>query len=154
MTGVFMFGLVEYTIHRFLFHVDELIPDHPMCLFFHFMVHGVHHYLPMDRMRLVMPPVLSLAIGIPILLLTVKLLSIPLAFGFLSGLVVGYMIYDLMHYFLHHAVGANLLPPHFQAMKTYHLAHHYQDPTVGFGITSKLWDRLFGTELVINPKLV
>lgn len=152
--GTFMFGLVEYTVHRFLFHVDDFLPDHPTFLFLHFMLHGVHHYLPMDRMRLVMPPVLSLALGLPILFIHVQILPLHIAYGVLGGLIVGYMFYDLMHYFLHHAVVARHLPAHFQEMKVYHLAHHYQDYTTGFGITSKIWDSFFSTELTVNPKIV
>ena len=47
--GVVIWTLLEYTLHRFLFHVDEWLPDHPAFLTLHFLLHGVHHYLPMDR---------------------------------------------------------------------------------------------------------
>ncbi|RMD43781.1 hypothetical protein DV735_g1388, partial [Chaetothyriales sp. CBS 134920] len=45
---------------RFLFHLDKFLPDHPYALTLHFVLHGIHHYLPMDRYRLVMPPALFL----------------------------------------------------------------------------------------------
>ena len=32
-------------------------------------------------------------------------------------------------------------------MKSYHMQHHYKNGTVGFGVSSKLWDVAFGTEL-------
>lgn len=47
--GNVLWTLLEYTLHRFLFHIDEAMPDHPACLLLHFMLHGIHHYLPMDR---------------------------------------------------------------------------------------------------------
>jgi 4-hydroxysphinganine ceramide fatty acyl 2-hydroxylase len=54
MTGSFMLGnffwtLIEYGMHRFLFHIDELLPDRPFFLMLHFLLHGIHHYVPMDR---------------------------------------------------------------------------------------------------------
>lgn len=50
----FLFGnliwtFLEYTLHRFLFHLDFYLPDHPFALAIHFTLHGIHHYLPMDR---------------------------------------------------------------------------------------------------------
>jgi sterol desaturase/sphingolipid hydroxylase (fatty acid hydroxylase superfamily) len=47
--GVFLWTLVEYGMHRFLFHVDKWLPDNRYFLTTHFLLHGVHHYLPTDR---------------------------------------------------------------------------------------------------------
>lgn len=44
--GNFVWTLLEYTLHRFLFHVDAYLPDRPFFLLLHFLLHGVHHYLP------------------------------------------------------------------------------------------------------------
>ena len=52
--GNFIWTLLEYTLHRFLFHIDEVLPDTPAFLTLHFLMHGIHHYLPMDRY--VIPP--------------------------------------------------------------------------------------------------
>ena len=49
MGGIFVWSLIEYSLHRFLFHIDEYLPDHPVALTLHFLLHGVHHFLPMDR---------------------------------------------------------------------------------------------------------
>ena len=38
-------------------------------------------------------------------------------------------------------------------MKTYHMKHHYGgQPHVGFGITTKFWDKVFGTELILPAR--
>ena len=50
--GNFLWTLLEYMLHRFLFHIDELLPDHPMAILLHFLLHGIHHYVPMDRYTL------------------------------------------------------------------------------------------------------
>ncbi|KAG1439359.1 hypothetical protein G6F56_012321 [Rhizopus delemar] len=47
--GILFWTLLEYTLHRFLFHVDDLLPDHPMAFLLHFTLHGIHHHMPMDR---------------------------------------------------------------------------------------------------------
>ena len=47
--GIGIWTLLEYLLHRFLFHLDELLPDHQMAFVIHFATHGFHHYLPMDR---------------------------------------------------------------------------------------------------------
>jgi len=47
--GNIVWTLLEYGFHRFLFHVDQLLPDRPVFLTLHFLMHGIHHYLPMDK---------------------------------------------------------------------------------------------------------
>lgn len=47
--GLLIWTLLEYLLHRFLFHVDDYLPDHQMAFLIHFTLHGFHHYLPMDR---------------------------------------------------------------------------------------------------------
>lgn len=49
LVGNLIWTLLEYLFHRFLFHIDYLLPDRPAFLTLHFLMHGVHHYLPMDR---------------------------------------------------------------------------------------------------------
>lgn len=39
------------------------------------------------------------------------------------------------------------LPSYYQELKKYHLQHHFADYDNGFGVTSRFWDRVFGTEL-------
>lgn len=39
------------------------------------------------------------------------------------------------------------LPLYYKELKKYHLQHHYADFENGFGVTSRFWDWVFGTEL-------
>ena len=48
-------------------------------------------------------------------------------------------------YSLHHTA----LPAYMREMKKYHLAHHYKNFDLGFGVTSKIWDYVFNTVLVV-----
>ncbi len=47
--GIFLWTFIEYALHRFLFHIDDLMPDHTAAFTLHFLLHGIHHYVPMDR---------------------------------------------------------------------------------------------------------
>ncbi|KAF8983276.1 fatty acid alpha-hydroxylase, partial [Haplosporangium bisporale] len=135
--GMFLWTLAEYVIHRFLFHLDDYLPNSTFWQVAHFLLHGIHHYLPMDRLRLVMPPALAVALAIPINKLIHSALPYAQAYAVFSGLLLGYVLYDMTHYYLHHA---KVFKIHFREMKTYHLAHHYKNFEGGYGITSKIWD--------------
>lgn len=141
--GLFVWTLIEYVLHRFLFHLDHYLPDHPIFLTIHFLLHGVHHYLPMDKYRLVMPPTLFLALAYPFYRLVFGILPFYMACSGFAGGFLGYIMYDVTHYVLHHTK----LPKYLQELKTYHLEHHYKNYELGFGVTSKFWDVIFDTEI-------
>lgn len=141
--GLFLWTFIEYALHRFLFHLDHYLPDHPIALSLHFTMHGVHHYLPMDKMRLVMPPALFCILAYPFYRLVFAVFPYYMACSGFSGGLLGYVCYDVTHYVLHHTQ----LPQFLQELKTYHLEHHYKNYELGFGVTSQFWDVIFGTEI-------
>ncbi|KAK6462679.1 hypothetical protein DFJ63DRAFT_169384 [Scheffersomyces coipomensis] len=141
--GLFIWTLVEYCLHRFLFHLDGYLPDHPYALTLHFLLHGVHHYLPMDGYRLVLPPALFVILAYPFYRLVFSLFPFYMACSGFAGGTLGYIMYDVTHYVLHHTN----LPGYLQDVKTYHLEHHYKNYELGFGVTSKFWDVIFNTEI-------
>lgn len=149
LLGLFIWTLVEYILHRFLFHLDSFLPDNRVALTTHFLLHGIHHYLPMDKLRLVMPPTLFLALATPFWKLahTVFYWNWSVATAVFCGGIFGYICYDLTHYFLHHKT----LPAYWRELKKYHLQHHFMDYENGFGVTSRFWDVVFGTELTPPP---
>jgi len=150
--GLFLWTLVEYILHRFLFHLDGFLPDNSIALTLHFVLHGVHHYLPMDKLRLVMPPTMFLILATPFWKLahTVFFWNWHIATAVFCGGIFGYISYDLTHYFLHHKD----LPSYWRGLKKYHLEHHFMDYENGFGVTSRFWDVIFGTQLAARPKTV
>ncbi|KAI9681087.1 MAG: fatty acid alpha-hydroxylase [Caeruleum heppii] len=145
LTGLFLWTLVEYGLHRGLFHVDKFLPNNRVGITTHFLLHGIHHYLPMDKLRLVMPPTLFVVLAIPFWKLahTVFYWNWHAATAAFCGGIFGYICYDLTHYFLHHRT----LPSYYRQLKKYHLQHHFADYENGFGVTSRFWDVVFGTEL-------
>ncbi|KAF2143451.1 uncharacterized protein K452DRAFT_286278 [Aplosporella prunicola CBS 121167] len=150
--GLSIWTLVEYLMHRFLFHLDEYLPDNRVGITLHFLLHGIHHYLPMDKYRLVMPPTLFMVLAFPFWKLahTVFFYDWHVATAVYCGGIFGYICYDLTHYFLHH----RNLPAYYRELKKYHLEHHFADYQNGFGVTSKFWDRVFNTELNLPPPKV
>ena len=142
--GVCLWSLVEYTLHRFVFHCDAYLPDNKYCIVAHYLLHGIHHLHPMDPLRLVMPPFLTLVYSICLTSLASIFVPIPYIYGIYAGVKFGYVLYDVTHYWLHHLNWEN---HHFLFLKSYHLKHHYKNPALGFGITSTLWDQVFDTEI-------
>jgi 4-hydroxysphinganine ceramide fatty acyl 2-hydroxylase len=80
------------------------LPDNRVFLTLHFLLHGIHHYLPMDRYRLVMPPTLFVILATPFWYLAHAVFSYNwyVATAVYCGGIFGYVSYDLTHYFLHH----------------------------------------------------
>ena len=94
--------LTEYWLHRLVFHWD---PDHPVGHRLHFIIHGVHHDHPNDKMRLVMPPGGEHPAGrCCSSALFWLIFGTPTAYPLFAGFLVGYLIYDYTHYYLHHFV--------------------------------------------------
>jgi sterol desaturase/sphingolipid hydroxylase (fatty acid hydroxylase superfamily) len=142
--GWFLWTFVEYTLHRFLFHYH---PRTERLKRYFFLMHGVHHAQPMCRTRLVMPPVISVPLALVFYGLlhavVVQLLAVPRWFDpLLAGFVGGYLVYDIMHYNIHHSKVKR--GPFFRIRK-HHLRHHGRCDFLRFGVTFSLWDRVFGT---------
>lgn len=148
--GFSLWSLIEYCLHRFLFHLDEYLPDNRVFITLHFLLHGIHHYLPMDKYRLVMPPAMFVILATPFWFLAHSIFSYSwhAATAVYCGGIFGYICYDLTHYFLHH----QNLPLWYKELKKYHLEHHFLDYELGYGVTTKFWDTVFGTELKSNRK--
>ena len=56
LLGMLLWTLLEYLIHRYIFHYE---PKTRVGKRLHYIIHGVHHDYPNDAKRLVMPPSVS-----------------------------------------------------------------------------------------------
>ena len=144
LIGLFMWTLAEYTLHRFVFHYKAKTARGQRITF---LFHGIHHAQPQCKTRLVMPP----AVGIPLAalffglfyLVTVVILKMPYWLNPLfSAFLVGYLIYDLGHYAQHHLP---MRKGYLRYIKRYHMQHHYKTPDQRYGVSSPIWDFVFGT---------
>uniref|UniRef100_A0A915MSP6 Fatty acid hydroxylase domain-containing protein n=1 Tax=Meloidogyne javanica TaxID=6303 RepID=A0A915MSP6_MELJA len=105
--------------------------------------HGLHHKTPLDKDRLVFPPAAALIIVGFFYSFYRLLLPYPIFCCFGTGKLTGYIIYDLIHYYLHH--GTPEANSKWHKRKIYHHNHHFKDSQSGFGISTTLWDHVFGT---------
>jgi sterol desaturase/sphingolipid hydroxylase (fatty acid hydroxylase superfamily) len=144
LIGLFLWTLSEYLLHRFLFHFKPRTPRQERLAF---LFHGVHHAQPQEKSRLVMPVALSIPMAalfyFAFELIIGNLLSSPDWVGPLfTGFLVGYLIYDLTHYATHHFP---MRSGYAKYIKRYHMQHHYKTPDARFGVSSPIWDYVFGT---------
>jgi sterol desaturase/sphingolipid hydroxylase (fatty acid hydroxylase superfamily) len=148
MIGLGVWTLTEYVMHRFIFHY------HPTSEFgkkLHFIFHGVHHDYPRDKKRLVLPPSVSIPLASLFYFIFSTFLAHQLLFAFFPGFLLGYLIYDMLHYAMHHH---NFKTGIMKRIKQHHMLHHYQDPNKGYGVSSSLWDIILGSGFIKESKKV
>jgi sterol desaturase/sphingolipid hydroxylase (fatty acid hydroxylase superfamily) len=137
--GYALWTLFEYWLHRLVFHFE---PQDGLGARMHWIIHGVHHDHPNDPMRLVMPPAVSVPLGAIVFGALYLIFGTHYAPALGAGFFAGYLVYDMMHYYLHH------FRPHGRlgrALRERHMRHHFQDDTRGFGISAPYWDEVFRT---------
>lgn len=138
LAGMFFWTFFEYIAHRYIFH---WVSENPRIQRISYVLHGNHHHFPRDRQRLFMPPVPSIIIA-SVLFSLMYLIMGKYAFMFFPGFMLGYLMYGSMHYAIH------AWNPPFKWMKPLwrnHHLHHYKNEHHGFGVSSTIWDRVFGT---------
>ena len=144
--------LLEYVMHRFLFHMPVAwAKGNPWINVIRFLMHTVHHAHPRDRMRLITPLPMSLAIAaivfpIPLMLLR----NMDDVRACVCGLIMGFVVYDYVHYFLHFGKPDTLPEPlrgWSRVLQKAHVNHHYapRGMTQSFGVSHTVWDEWFGT---------
>ena len=143
LLGMFFWTFFEYLIHRFAFH---FLAESERAQKIIYVMHGNHHEYPRDKERLFMPPVPSLILSSIIFSIMYGVAGLckgsNFAFAFFPGFLLGYLIYGSMHYAIH------AWNPPYKWMKPLwrnHHLHHYKNELQGFGVSTTIWDRVFGT---------
>lgn len=138
--GLLVWSLFEYAMHRYLFHwTGRFAPLRAVT----FLIHGSHHAQPNDRLRNLMPPVVSIPVGLCIWGIFALLLGDAGTWLFL-GFMIGYVIYDLTHFACHQLPMRSRLA---RAIKRHHMRHHHIDSDANFAVTLIVWDFLFGSRV-------
>jgi len=145
LAGLVIWTITEYFLHRFIFHYQ---PSSEWGKKLHFIFHGVHHDYPRDKMRLVMPPTASIPLAAMFYFLFSLVLDQKFLFAFFPGFLLGYLIYDMLHYAMHHHNFKNGI---LKRIKQHHMLHHYQDPTKGYGVSSSIWDIILKSDFTSQP---
>lgn len=136
--GLLFWTLFEYLAHRYIFHMDTATKIRKRI---QYTFHGVHHEYPRDKDRVVMPPVPSFLLGATLVVIFRLVLGMP-GFSAVAGFLSGYACYALVHYSIH-----TRIPPRNAIGKLWmhHSYHHYKNDTKAYGVSSPLWDYVFGT---------
>ncbi len=140
LSGFLLWTAVEYFLHRFPFHHD--IKTEPFRLITSGL-HLLHHEIP-NRGDYVVAPI---AMSFPFYLVIVGLFCLATrdvsnAFLLSSGLATAYLCYEWTHYSTHHRVAKTRFGKY---LKRHHMMHHFKDSHNYFGVTSPVWDWMFGT---------
>ena len=120
IVGIVNWSLLEYVIHRFVFHGEDYwLPANNFSYVAHFLLHGIHHAFPQDALRLVFP-VLPGYIVMNLMLAPFFKLMLPDSIEnvFVAGTLIGYILYDLIHYFIHHSSPKD---GYWRDVKIYHM---------------------------------
>lgn len=138
--GLLGLTLLEYLLHRFVLH-RRVGPDRAsrIAAFLH---HGYHHVYPNDEGRLVLPPMVTLPFAVVVFAVYALVLPTGVAAAAFAGTATGYVAYDSMHWWLHHGRARSRVG---RWLKRYHLLHHHHQEGGRFGVSSPLWDLVFGT---------
>lgn len=139
MAGLISWSLLEYLLHRFLFHFK---PKQAWLKRVFYVIHEIHHEYPSDSLRLVMPPIESVPLAILFWWGLSTLLPLTWFYPFFAGLVLGYLSYDMIHYSVHHLPMKNSIA---KRLKAHHLRHHFKNPNREYGVSSPFWDWVFRT---------
>jgi sterol desaturase/sphingolipid hydroxylase (fatty acid hydroxylase superfamily) len=140
LTGVVTWGLIEYSLHRFAFHFEAQSEKGRERVY---AMHLSHHADPRNMDDLFASLRLSLPLAFLYCLLAWSITRSWQAVAYLFiGLTVGYFTYEFLHYQAHHRSPRLRV---FRYLKKYHLLHHHQSSALRFGVTTPLFDYLFGT---------
>jgi sterol desaturase/sphingolipid hydroxylase (fatty acid hydroxylase superfamily) len=117
--GAVAWTLAEYITHRFVLHAIAPVQ------------HGIHHARPQDAIDKIFWQIW----------LAFALLYLIVGSAVLAGVLVAYAWYLFVHYCAHH--NPAILP----ASLLEHHRDHHRFANRNYGVTTKLWDRVFGTML-------
>ncbi|TVQ94714.1 MAG: hypothetical protein EA397_01010 [Deltaproteobacteria bacterium] len=146
--GIIAWTLYEYLLHRYLFHWTPPIPGGERL---QMLWHGIHHQRYDDPLRIVISPLitgwLALLLFAPHAIVSwslADLLPWGHAMVWFAGTLCGWVAYSVMHWALH---CRPFKSRHMRQLRAHHMLHHL-DPrytNARFGVTTTLWDRIFGT---------
>lgn len=138
--GWLTWSLTEYLLHRYVFHFE---PRSALLQRAVFIIHGNHHADSNDPLRNLMPPIVSIPVG---LLIWAAALAVagPVGTWLLFGFICGYVIYDLVHYACHQLPMRGRLG---RMLKAHHMRHHHLKKKGNYAITGMVWDRVFATRI-------
>ena len=134
VAGLVAWTLIEYWLHRAVFHHAPILSQ----------IHELHHDFPQDLIGT--PGWASASIGL--ILVAVPLyaaLGLDQSVAATAGLATGYLWYVFVHYTAQHWRPRR--NSYLYRARLRHARHHHVSQTGNFGVTTSLWDHVFGTAI-------
>jgi sterol desaturase/sphingolipid hydroxylase (fatty acid hydroxylase superfamily) len=138
VAGLMSFSLAEYAFHRWVYHKGRTSARAG---------HKKHHESP--GALIAMPWFIVTASMAGVWYLFAYRLRFHFVLSFMAGFLAGFVVYGIFHHVHHHY---RLKNPWYRKLRAHHLVHH-QHPEANFGVTSRFWDRVFGTMYRKEPKM-
>ena len=150
--GVMAWTLLEYLVHRYILH--GRFPDghgflkHRTHTFFDTM-HADHHQRPWDGLYIngYLDSIPFAALFVVVSFLLTPFYKAPVL---VAGLLQSYVLEEWIHYSVHFC---RFKSRYFQYIRLHHWYHHSRrGSSLGFGLTSGLWDRISGTRIPVRRR--
>ncbi len=134
--GVALWSFAEYVLHRFLGHDRRTWPNP-------FATEHTRHHSEGDYFAPSWKKALVALVAVPLVASLASLLvGITLGSVFGVSFVAMYLVYEWVHHraHTHRGIGA-----YGRYLRRHHFHHHFGNPYSNHGVTSPLWDLVFGT---------
>jgi sterol desaturase/sphingolipid hydroxylase (fatty acid hydroxylase superfamily) len=147
--GVFAWTLLEYALHRFIFHIPTAIRRQ----WVRNLVNGSHlghHASPRDPSKLLVHT--SYGFSVSLILYAVAYgisASLSASAAVLAGIWAGFLYYEAVHYRVHFNLSNS---PLITWQRRAHFYHHFTNNKRCFGVTTPFWDYVFRTALPRPPR--
>lgn len=135
LAGAAAWSLAEYLLHRFAGHF-------PRGKIAFSREHLQHHARPTyftPTVKKVVTATFSMAALVP---LCVAALGWRLGLAAIAGFIAAYTSYEVLHRLIHVRGPRG---PYSRLVRRHHLHHHFAAPKKNHGVTSPVWDLVFGT---------
>jgi sterol desaturase/sphingolipid hydroxylase (fatty acid hydroxylase superfamily) len=142
LAGLLMWTLLEYGLHRIALHRMPVFS--PM--------HSLHHGAPLAFIGT--PSWVSVSVWLGVVLLPLWYWAgFNVADGLTVGVMLGYWWYGYVHHVIHHHAHRPS-SAYFSDLRAWHMRHHHSPKRGNFGVTTPLWDYVFGTAISAQRKAV
>src|SRR6266852_3640980 len=143
-TGILIWTLLEYGLHRFVFHIQIPVPN-PRLREIVNASHMGHHASPRDANKILVHPLYGLVVSSILYALLFAFLRDGFSTaGVVVGVWMGFLYYEAVHYRVHFSLSGSGF---VARQRRTHFYHHFTNNKRCFGVTSPLWDYVFGTTL-------
>jgi sterol desaturase/sphingolipid hydroxylase (fatty acid hydroxylase superfamily) len=142
VAGLLLWTLLEYVIHRVALHRMPIFS--PM--------HSLHHGAPLAYIAT--PSWVSVSVWLAVVMLPLWWYAgFNVADGVTVGLMVGYLWYGYVHHVIHHHAHRRS-SAYFNTLRAWHMRHHHSPKRGNFGVTTHVWDRVFGTAISAQSEII